>query len=68
MGSDDTLIDFRGTYGGPTSRDEILRALKEALALVETTPRDAQLACPGLRVDVVFAGTPARRDRARPGA
>ena len=33
--SDKLLFEFRGTYGGPGSRDEILRALKEALALVE---------------------------------
>ena len=50
-----TLIDYAGTYGGPASRDEILRALKEAQALVEETPRDADLACPGLRIDLVLA-------------
>ena len=49
-----TLIDYAGTYGGPASRDEIIRALKEALALIEETPRDADLACPGLRVDLML--------------
>jgi|GEM_PF-2989359 hypothetical protein len=47
------LIDYTGTYGGPASRDEIIRALKEALALVENTPPDAELACAGLRIEVL---------------
>lgn len=61
------LIDYAGAYGGPSSRDEILRALKEALALVEATPRDAELACAGLRVEIVDAGTPRRRDQGSAG-
>jgi hypothetical protein len=64
-----TLIDYRGTYGGGTSREEVIRALKEALALVENTPRDAELACAGLRVEVVRPGTVVegdRRSRRRP--
>lgn len=57
------LIEYVGTYGGPASRDEVLRALKEAVALVENTPRDAGLACAGLRIEVVQPGTPRRRNR-----
>lgn len=45
------LIDYRGTYGGPSSRDEILRVLKEALALVEATDRGTRLSCGGLRIE-----------------
>jgi hypothetical protein len=57
------LIEYVGTYGGPASRDEVLRALKEAVALVENTARDAELSCAGLRIEVVDPGTPRRRDR-----
>jgi predicted RNase H-like HicB family nuclease len=52
-----TLIDFPGVYGGAASRDEVLRQLKEALALVENTARDAELSCAGLRIDVLDPGT-----------
>jgi hypothetical protein len=57
-----TIIELPGTYGGRTSRDVILRGLKEALALVENTPPDAELTCSGLRIEVVAAGTP-RKER-----
>ena len=46
-----TLIDFAGTYGSTASRDQLLRALKEALALVEQAPPDAIFYCAGLRID-----------------
>ncbi len=49
-----TLIDFAGTYGGPTSRDQLLRALKESLALVEQAPPDAVFYCAGLRIECRF--------------
>jgi hypothetical protein len=52
-----TLIDVTGVYGGRTSRDEILRSLKEAVALVENTASDAELACSGFRVEVMDPGT-----------
>ncbi|MFN2115385.1 MAG: hypothetical protein ACK2T6_06695 [Anaerolineae bacterium] len=55
------LIDYVGTYGGTASRDEVLRALKEAIALVESTARDAELSCAGLRIEVVHPGTPRKR-------
>jgi len=48
-----TLHEFAGTYGGQAARDEILRALKEALALVEYTAADAELACPGWRIEIL---------------
>ena len=56
MASEPTLVDYHGTYGGPSSRDEILRVLKEALALVHNTARDASLACGGLRIEVLDPG------------
>jgi hypothetical protein len=65
--SNRTLLDVQGIYGGPTSRDQILRLLKEALALVDATPRDAELACAGLRIEVVRPGTPSAPRTRRPG-
>jgi hypothetical protein len=58
MPDDRTLLDYPGTYGGPSSRDEILRVLKEALALVHNTAPDASLACGGLRLEVLDPGRP----------
>lgn len=57
------LIDHPGTYGGPRSRDEVVRLLKEALALVENTPPDARLECAGLHIEVTHPGTPASKRR-----
>ncbi len=51
------LIDVAGTYGGRNSRDEIVRGLKEALALAENTATDAQLASSGFRIEVMDPGT-----------
>lgn len=53
-----TLLDVPGTYGGPSSRDEVLRALKEALALVQNTAQDAALVWPGLRIEVLDSEPP----------
>lgn len=39
------LVDFSGVYGAPTSRDELIRILKEALALVENLPRGTPVTC-----------------------
>jgi hypothetical protein len=64
--SDRTLVDAQGIYGGTTSRDQILRLLKEALALVDATPRDAELACAGLRIEIVRPGTPKPAKERRP--
>jgi hypothetical protein len=60
---DGVLIDHSGTYGGAASRAEILRMLKEALALVEQTAADAELACAGLRILVLDPGGLADEDR-----
>jgi hypothetical protein len=51
MASLEPLIDYPGTYGGPSSREEILRALKEALALVHDTAPGTSLFCAGLRIE-----------------
>ena len=55
-----TIIDYPGTYGGPASRLEVLRALKEALALVESTPPETSLACAGLRIEQLAPARPTR--------
>ncbi len=55
------LIDFQGTWGGPSSRDDILRVLKESIALVEYTAGDARLACAGLRIEVMDPGGSRKR-------
>ncbi len=52
MATDTILLDFAGTYGGAASRDELLRVLKEALALVENTPPGTELTCSGVRIEV----------------
>lgn len=57
MSMDQLLIDHSGIYGGPASRAEILRMLKEALALVEQTASDAELSCAGLRILLLDPGT-----------
>jgi hypothetical protein len=57
MAQRSTLVDFHGTYGGRSSRDEILRILKEALALVENTASDAELSCAGVRIEVIDPGS-----------
>lgn len=39
------VVEFGGVYGTPSSRDEVIRALKEALALVENLPRGTPVTC-----------------------
>lgn len=46
------LIDFEGVYGGPQSREIVLRMLKEALALVENTEPGAALICSSFHIEV----------------
>jgi hypothetical protein len=58
------LIEVAGTYGGRAARDEILRSLKEALALVENVAAEAELASSGFRIEVLRE--PARDTGARP--
>lgn len=47
-----TIIEFEGIYGGPQSRDVVIRTLKEALALVENTEPYEGLICSGFRIEV----------------
>jgi hypothetical protein len=63
MHDENVLIDYPGTYGGRASRDEVLRALKEALALVENSAADAELVCAGLRIEVLALGTDGETDQ-----
>ena len=53
------IIEFEGVYGGPHSRDLVLRILKEALALVENTDPHAELLCSGFRIEEEAAAEPA---------
>jgi hypothetical protein len=46
------LIEFAGVYGGRRSREEVLRVLKEALALVENVEAPNELICSGFRIEV----------------
>ncbi|MDQ4078800.1 MAG: hypothetical protein M3220_21480 [Chloroflexota bacterium] len=46
-----TIIEFEGIYGGPQSREVVLRVLKEALALVENTEPYAEIICSGFRIE-----------------
>lgn len=39
------LLEYGGVYGAPSSREELIRALKEALALVENLPRGTPVSC-----------------------
>lgn len=52
----ETLLEYQGTYGGPSAREEILRVLKEGLALVESTSADTGIACSGFRIEVLEPG------------
>jgi hypothetical protein len=45
------LFEFAGSYGGYRSHSELVRALREALALIECQPPDAQLLCPPFRIE-----------------
>ena len=46
----DELFSYEGVYGGRSSRDEIIRALKEALAIIEDAPHN-EFVCTGFRVE-----------------
>ncbi len=50
------IIEFEGVYGGPQSREVVLRTLKEALALIENTEPSAELICSGFRIEEVDTG------------
>ena len=44
-----TLFEFEGSYGGRQSRDQIIRALREALAILEITEA-VDFFCPPFRI------------------
>ena len=44
-----TIFEFEGTYGGRQSRDQVIRAFREALAILENT-RTRDVLCPPFRV------------------
>lgn len=44
-----TIFEFDGTYGGRQSRDVVIRALREALAIMENT-RSHHVLCPPFRI------------------
>lgn len=46
----DEIFNYEGAYGGRSSRDEIIRALKEALAIIEDAPHD-EFVCTGFRIE-----------------
>jgi predicted RNase H-like HicB family nuclease len=52
------LVDFEGAYGSRSSRDDVLRMLKEALALVENTPQSTPVMCSALRIEAVVEDGP----------
>lgn len=47
----EVIIEFEGIYGGPQSRDVVLRVLKEALALVENIETTAEITCSAFRIE-----------------
>ncbi len=49
----DEIFHYEGTYGGPSSRDEIVRALKEALAILEDAPHP-EFVCTGFRIEGIW--------------
>jgi hypothetical protein len=46
----DVVYQYEGIYGGRNSRDEIIRALKEALALIEDAPY-TEFVCTSFRIE-----------------
>ncbi|MCW5879453.1 MAG: hypothetical protein KIS91_00685 [Anaerolineae bacterium] len=44
-----TIFEFEGAYGGRQSRDQVIRALREALAILEIT-RAQDVLCPPFRI------------------
>lgn len=49
----DEIFHYEGTYGGRSSRDEIIRALKEALAIIEDAPHE-EFVCTGFRIEGIW--------------
>lgn len=44
-----TIFEFDGAYGGRQSRNQVIRALREALAIMENT-RSRDILCPPFRI------------------
>ena len=44
-----TIFEFEGAYGGRQSRDQVMRALREALAILEITHAQ-DILCPPFRI------------------
>ena len=44
-----TIFEFEGAYGGRQSRDQVIRAFRDALAILENT-RAQHVLCPPFRV------------------
>lgn len=49
----EVLVEYHGTYGGRRSREEVLRILKEALALVENVEAPDEIICSGFRIEAI---------------
>ncbi|MFQ5858418.1 MAG: hypothetical protein ACE5LU_22685 [Anaerolineae bacterium] len=49
----DEIFNYEGTYGGRNSGDEIIRALKEALAIIEDAPH-TEFVCTGFRIEGIW--------------
>ncbi len=49
----DEIFSYEGTYGGRNSRDEIVRALKEALAILEDALHE-EFVCTSFRIEGIW--------------
>ena len=47
------IFNYEGVYGGRNSREEIVRALKEALALIENAPQE-EFVCTAFRIEGIW--------------
>ncbi len=49
----ETIFEFEGAYGGRQSRDQVIRAFREALAILENL-RTRDVLCPPFRVQATI--------------
>lgn len=49
----DEVFSYEGAYGGRNSREEIVRALKEALVIIEDAPHD-EFVCTSFRIEGIW--------------
>ena len=47
------IFNYEGVYGGRNSREEIVRALKEALVLIENAPQE-EFVCTAFRIEGIW--------------